>query len=148
MIERWNECVRPNDDVYHLGDLGWFQTIQDVQHLCAQLNGHKHLILGNHDRLIRRWSDHPDILGCFEWIKELYTLKHQNQRVVLCHYAMRVWDGSHHGTGHVYGHSHGNLEGKHTSKSFDVGVDSNDFRPLSIDEVLQRLDTITGGDGD
>ena len=31
------------------------------------------------------------------------------QLVVLCHYAMRVWDRSHYGSWHLYGHSHGNL---------------------------------------
>lgn len=31
------------------------------------------------------------------------------QRIVLCHYAMRVWNHSSHGAWHLYGHSHGRL---------------------------------------
>jgi hypothetical protein len=31
------------------------------------------------------------------------------QPIVLCHYAMRVWNRSHHGAWHLYGHSRGNL---------------------------------------
>ena len=55
LIANWNAVVKPQDHVYHLGDVTMlrgsvhgkeaFQTIQ----LCQRLNGHKRLILGNHD---------------------------------------------------------------------------------------------------
>lgn len=45
IVENWNKAVKPEDIVYHLGDVyfgqGW-------KHL-ARLNGRKRLILGNHD---------------------------------------------------------------------------------------------------
>jgi calcineurin-like phosphoesterase family protein len=49
MIERWNEVVSADDDVYHLGDFAMAGTnrICEVRH---QLNGTIHLVLGNHDR--------------------------------------------------------------------------------------------------
>ena len=31
------------------------------------------------------------------------------QDIVLCHYAMRVWQKSHYGAWMLYGHSHGTL---------------------------------------
>jgi hypothetical protein len=64
------------------------------------------------------------------------------QVIVLCHYAMRVWDRSAHGSWHLYGHSHGTLPGR--GFSFDVGVDCTAFRPLSLEEVARRMATIEG----
>jgi calcineurin-like phosphoesterase family protein len=46
MIERWNETVRPQDHVYHLGDVTMRREFLDV---VKRLNGHKRLIFGNHD---------------------------------------------------------------------------------------------------
>ena len=52
IVKRWNEVVRPEDTVYHLGDVS-FQLgprWEEVKHVCHSLNGYKILILGNHDR--------------------------------------------------------------------------------------------------
>ena len=61
-------------------------------------------------------------------------------RVVLLHYAMKVWPRSHRGALHFYGHSHGTLPGD--SQSVDVGVDCWDFRPVRLDEIRRRLATL------
>ena len=47
--------------------------------------------------------------------------RHGKQGIVLCHYAMRVWNKSHHGNFMLYGHSHGSLADDPNSMSFDVG---------------------------
>jgi calcineurin-like phosphoesterase family protein len=51
MVERWNSVVRPQDKVYHLGDvyMGGGFSRQYTENLFSKLNGHKRLILGNHD---------------------------------------------------------------------------------------------------
>ena len=46
MIERWNAKVKPEDTVYHLGDV---VINRKHLHLCNRLNGKKRLIRGNHD---------------------------------------------------------------------------------------------------
>lgn len=47
LINNWNNVVRPEDTVYHLGDFafGGSQLWNDV---LSKLNGHIYLILGNH----------------------------------------------------------------------------------------------------
>lgn len=56
LADRWNACIRPDDDVWILGDLTLKNPCPDGvpdQWLAAYLKdlaGHKHLILGNHDR--------------------------------------------------------------------------------------------------
>ncbi len=46
IIRNWNERVRPEDHVYHLGDFAMARI-----HLATaqRLNGHKRLVRGNHD---------------------------------------------------------------------------------------------------
>lgn len=47
MIEAWNSVVNPKDTVWHLGDAVFPRTALP---LLRRLNGHKHLVMGNHDR--------------------------------------------------------------------------------------------------
>jgi len=55
MVDNWNSVVRPQDHVYHLGDVTIergsknSQQAQRFVRLIRRLNGHKRLILGNHD---------------------------------------------------------------------------------------------------
>jgi calcineurin-like phosphoesterase family protein len=46
MIKRWNETVKPNDKVYHLGDV---VINRKALSTLRRLNGDKVLIRGNHD---------------------------------------------------------------------------------------------------
>ena len=46
MVKAWNERVRPEDKVYHLGDV---VINRRALHTLARLNGDKVLIRGNHD---------------------------------------------------------------------------------------------------
>ena len=139
MISRWNEKVAPQDEVYHLGDVGLCSPAK-LQQILERLNGKIYLITGNHETSALVCSDK------FEWVKDYHELlvpdseAHGNQRlIVLLHYAMRVWNVSHHGSWHLYGHSHGSLPDDKTSLSFDVGVDSHNFYPISYEEVKKIM---------
>lgn len=46
MVEQWNSVVRPQDKVYHLGDV---VLNKNHMYILARLNGHKRLVRGNHD---------------------------------------------------------------------------------------------------
>jgi calcineurin-like phosphoesterase family protein len=130
MRERWNSIVRPGDTVFHLGDFAF----ADHETYLQRLNGQKRLTLGNHDhknrvRKAKGWNT----------IDSLLHVTVADIPLVLCHYALRVWNRSHHGAIHLYGHSHGNLPGD--SQSCDVGVDCWSFAPVSLDEIKARLAT-------
>lgn len=47
MVDRWNAVVRPKDIVWVLGDVAFGRDWVTI--MMPQLNGTKHLILGNHD---------------------------------------------------------------------------------------------------
>lgn len=133
IITRWNERVKDGDIVYHLGDL----TFGDPFPYLKRLNGDKHLILGNHDKTTIKRAGLLLDSKMLASISSLKEITEQSQHIVLCHYGMRVWNRAHHGSLHFYGHSHGTLPGN--SQSLDVGVDCWDFRPVSLDEIKERL---------
>ena len=45
LIQRWNEKVKPRDEVYHLGDFGLTYK-ENLETILNQLNGKKYLIVG------------------------------------------------------------------------------------------------------
>lgn len=49
MIQNWNKVVKPQDKVYHLGDVYMNAKADYISYIFSRLNGHKRLILGNHD---------------------------------------------------------------------------------------------------
>ena len=49
LIRNWNNAVGPDDEVYLLGDVSWYNVTKTVEYL-NDLNGAKHLIIGNHDQ--------------------------------------------------------------------------------------------------
>lgn len=61
------------------------------------------------------------------------------QPIVLCHYALRVWNRSNRGSWHLYGHSNGRLPEVPHSLSMDVGVDTHDFCPWHYDEIADIM---------
>lgn len=136
MIERWNEKVAPEDEVYHLGDFGMSYATRQIGDILDQLNGTKYLIMGNHEGAALNHRNK------FKWLRHYYELKVEDpetklgfQRIILFHYALRTWRGAYRGNWHLYGHSHGNLPDLEDQLCFDIGVDSHDFYPLSYKEV-------------
>ncbi len=49
MIDRWNSAVKPEDEVWHLGDFAVRQSVDRVSYLLGVLHGRKHLIVGNNE---------------------------------------------------------------------------------------------------
>lgn len=141
LIEQWNKNVKQGDTVYHLGDVLMGRR-DEASKFINSLNGNIVLIPGNHD--------HPDTIKIFEkkfgyYTEQLKQVREEGQRIVLCHYAMRIWNKSHHGTWHLYGHSHNALENEPWGRSMDVGVDAaaalgKGYRPFNFDEIKEIMD--------
>jgi calcineurin-like phosphoesterase family protein len=133
MVANWNAKVSKGDTVYHLGDFAFARDYQTVEKWAKRLNGHIHLIQGNHDgKEVRR-------ARCWAWTGHYKEIKIGGQKIILFHYAQRTWNGSHRGSWMLYGHSHGTLKRDWQVKSFDVGVDVHNFTPLSFEEVEKQM---------
>ena len=128
LIERWNEAVGPEDEVWHLGD--FCRRGRDAEALLARLNGVKHLVRGN--------NDPPETLAAAGWasVSDYSEIEEEGWLLVLCHYPFRSWNGQHKGALDLHGHSHGRL--KPMPRQHDVGVDLWDWRPVTLPQILAR----------
>lgn len=137
MIRRWNEVIRPDDEVYHLGDLS-FKGVGYTADILNTLNGRKHWIVGNHDKGMYR---KPEIAKLFESIQPLKEIKAGDVHIVMCHYPMLVWNKSHYGAWMLHGHSHGTCRyPSNAMRIMDVGVDCNRLYPFSFAEVSRHME--------
>ena len=103
IIKNWNNVVPKDGIVYHLGDFGFMRSDDDIQGYLSRLNGEIRLILGNHDWKYS-WSDYLD------YVKSLDTITINGHPIVLCHYAMKVWNRKHYGAYMLFGHSNGSIQ--------------------------------------
>jgi calcineurin-like phosphoesterase family protein len=126
LVERWNAAVRPEDEVWHLGDFS--RKAGDVPALLARLNGRKHLVCGNNDP-----SGTAEAEG-WESVQHYAELKVEDRLLVICHYPFRSWNSQHRKSINLHGHSHGKL--KPLPRQIDVGVDAWEFRPVSLEQLL------------
>jgi len=134
IISNWNAIVRSDDTVYHLGDFAVGGG--PAMNYLSALNGHIKFVWGNHDNRLKL------VMGNSLWPMDIEHIRHisvEGQRIVLCHYAMKVWDKSHKGAWHLYGHSHGSLPDDPNSLSLDVGVDCWDYKPVSMQQIKERI---------
>jgi calcineurin-like phosphoesterase family protein len=128
IVERWNETVGPDDDVWHLGDFALGPKSKGIAELLAALKGRKHLIIGN--------NDGPETIEQPGWasVQHYAELSVEGKRLVLCHYAFRTWNRMGQGVINLHGHSHGRL--KPATRQYDVGVDVWDFRPVTLATIV------------
>ena len=133
ILERLNSAVKANDVLYFLGDFCIGPKARALE-LRREIRCKKiFAVPGNHDKDTRKLTQE------FSWLGDLAEVSINGQRIVLCHYAMRVWNHSSHGAWHLYGHSHGRLPTLGNSLSMDVGVDTHDFSPWSFDEIRDQM---------
>jgi len=144
MIRRWNERVRPNDKVYHLGDV-----VINRKSLAtlARLNGDKVLIRGNHD--IFRDDEYR------AYFRELRAY-HVMNGMILSHIPIHPESLGRFGT-NIHGHLHANRVMKEVyDPTYDyksvidtryhcVCVEQTDFAPILFEDVIKRIKE-EGGD--
>lgn len=137
LIKNWNKTVSKTDEVYILGDVT-MKGSNYANTVLSCLNGKKYLIKGNHDNFLGQASFNKSI---FQWVKDYYELEYKNEKFILCHYPIEVWNGCHKGTIHLHGHLHSKEEYNYENlnkglKRFDVGVDANNMYPISIEDII------------
>ena len=143
MVRRWNEVVREQDKVYHLGDV-----VIGKKHLgtMSRLNGSKRLVRGNHD-----------IFKTREYIeagfKEIYGVR-VLEDMVLTHVPLHPASITERWGYNVHGHLHANVVENHRTVSDGFGyhqvstpdplyasvcVEQIDYRPIELSELRARI---------
>ena len=133
MVKRWNETVRPNDKVYHLGDV---VINRKALKIMSRLNGDKVLIRGNHD--IFRDDEYR------LYFRELRAY-HVMNGMILSHIPIHTESLGRFGT-NIHGHLHANrvmteVWGEYVvdPRYHCVCVEHTDYRPILFEDVIKRI---------
>lgn len=139
MIANWNRTVKPNDRVWHLGDV---VIPRKSLQLLSRLNGRKALVRGNHD--IFKDEDY----ACFF---DKIVGSHKMSTYILTHIPIHPDSLSRWSTGNIHGHLHDKRVRLKSDKGWrkvderyiNVSVERTNFTPISFDEIeLLRPPTV------
>lgn len=144
LIRRWNETVKKDDVVFHLGDFGMANQ-KKLESIVGRLNGQIYLIRGNHD-------GHLNTDGLFTLVRQQMIVKVDGVYILMLHYPLlgyrsETLDGKR--LIQLYGHVHSRKNMSSYDKQrqastswnqYDVGVDNNDYRPVSFKEVMEKIE--------
>lgn len=149
LIDNWNSVVHPHDTVYVLGDLAMGQP-EKARYWIQQLEGEIILLPGNHDTNQRQKIYEEcgitivpglslDCGGvhffCMHELPEVYTVGIEH-----------LFTGP---TCILYGHVHDAApRGYHNNGLFHVGVDTNDFAPVSLEYIADEVKKTWNGKND
>jgi len=147
MIKRWNATVRPNDKVYHLGDV---VINRKSLKTLSRLNGDKVLIRGNHD--IFRDDEYR------VYFRELRAY-HVMNGMILSHIPLHEASLGRFGV-NIHGHLHSNRVKKARGIDAKTGatlystendvryhcvcVEQTDFTPILFEDVIKRIEAEGG----
>lgn len=142
MVKAWNERVRPNDKVYHCGDVVINRKCLST---LARLNGDKVLIKGNHD--IFKLEDY------IQYFRDIRAY-HVMNGLILSHVPVHPESIARFGC-NIHGHLHANrvkkprgvnaatgeiLYGTEIDPNyFNVSVEQIDFAPILFEDALKRI---------
>ena len=150
IIKNWNEVVKPEDTVFHLGDV--MLGDNDYGMSCLrQLNGTIYIIPGNHDT--------PTRIKLYKTLENVHvleseipgfeaaaaTFKYKKYKFYLSHHPTMTsnLDADPHLRANLinlYGHTH---QKKHFYEDrpymLHVGLDSNNNTPILLDDAIQMM---------
>lgn len=148
LINNWNAKVPKDGIVYHLGDFAW-GSINYWEKIREQLNGEIILIYGNHDE---KYLNNKLMYKLFKEVTPQKKIWINKIPIYMNHYPFLCFGGSYKGLGatwQLFGHVHSNprseegLDHKRLVNCFptqyDVGVDNNNFTPISFDELYSYI---------
>ena len=111
-----------------------------------RLQGHKHLIQGNHDRVKGKLRPY------WESIEQYAEVNDENRLVILSHYPIPFYKNQHYGAVMLYGHVHNTREWELVEKwkkaQWELGIPSRlinvgcmmaymNYTPRTLDELLE-----------
>lgn len=130
IIEKWNTIVKPEDRVYHLGDVS---MNRNGLLLAARLNGRKILIKGNHDN-----QKLKDYLPIFDDIRATHLLNN----FILSHVPIHP-DQKYRFSGNIHGHLHSKSvllpNGSIDPWYISVSAEHTNYVPITFEEVQKRF---------
>ena len=149
LVKNINECVQQEDTLYFLGDwsFGGYENVYNFwdQIICKDI----YFIPGNHDQHIKKNKPLSvkdktifSTQQLFKMLPELTSITYEKKKFILCHYPLDQWEDMDRGAIHLHGHCHGKINDCETNQKYkrmDIGIDWKEFRPYSIDEIVEIM---------
>lgn len=167
LINAINDRVSYTDELWVLGDFYMNATPEKVRpYLERIVCPNVYLIRGNHDRHYAQ-EEGSKLFTSVDDYAEIGKPSKDGYRIVLSHYPMLDWNRMYHGSYMLHGHIHSQPTGdakKHLGplfathehaipgyndwnrtngiRRYDVGVDANDFAPVSWQQIEKFFDGV------
>ena len=144
LIANWNSVVGPDDIIFHLGDF-CLGGSAEWTNILNRLNGKIYLIVGNHDIKNLRQGYYSR----FEHIAMQMHIEVGKQKIYLNHCPFLCYGGAYRDTWQLFGHVHTSKQNTGIDAprlhmlfptQYDVGVDNNNFTPVSFEEVKRIIE--------
>ena len=137
LVANWNARVRPDDHVWHLGDV-LYKDGGQAKAILERLNGHKHLIIGNHDHA--SVMKQVDVTTYFDSVEYATSrVDDKNRRMWMCHYPLAEPPRNH---WMLYGHIHDGKDPRYWDllRNMDMAlnccVEVNGYMPVTFEELV------------
>lgn len=132
LITNWNNTVKKTDTIYILGDFV-FGNKESISKTLSQLNGKKILIMGNHDRRIKK--------NPIWWLNLGFDVVHNypivyRDKYILSHEPIED-------TGrfiNIHGHIHD--EQIDIGKYINVSVEHWNYTPINLDKIIATCEKL------
>lgn len=126
MIDKWNSVVKPQDKVYHLGDVFFGSFSHYETNIHPRLNGKKRLVVGNHDNIKRLAPLFQKVVMWRVMGLDGLLLSHTPQHP-------QALTANRKGLYNVHGHIHSRPAPEGDYKC--VCVEQVDYTPVNLDEL-------------
>lgn len=152
LINRWNNTVGMDDDVYILGDISWYNASRTIE-IFNQLNGNKYLIRGNHDKKVLKSRE---VQALFVEITDYKEIDFGYLKLILSHYPILTFNGHFYNHVMLYGHVHNTFEWEYTERCRKIMTDELkkpcrmynvgcmmkyiDYTPRTLGEILEACE--------
>lgn len=128
ICDEWQSVVRPQDKIYHLGDVAMGPRGKEGLALIKGLNGHKRLLLGNHDDY--------GIPAYLEVFKEIHASR-RIDGILFSHIPIVLTGEGGKIKGCVHGHYHYNPSPP--GPYLNISVECTDYKPVCFDWIKLQV---------
>ena len=142
ILNKWNDLITDEDEVYILGDSILSDTERGIE-ILKQLKGKKYYIYGNHDtndRIAALQEACPEIT----FLGWSYMLRINKRQFYLSHFPTitRTLDDAPNKQGviNLYGHTHQDTNFYDGNPyMYHIGMDSHNLTPVSLEEIIEDI---------
>ena len=142
IIKHWNETVKPNDLIFHLGDMFHYSPKTNNRDECLsilnRLNGKIILINGNHDTEL---LNDAEMKSRFLFNVSYLEVTLFKKRFILMHYPIFEWNQYYRKSFHLHGHIHTTSEKNMPILALgdkyriNVNTEFNNYTPLTLENI-------------